>query len=159
MALLSPAELPEIWQPDPQGLLQIFGYEPCDFPTIMFPSSPLLTEIQPRHRCQWRALHIQWEQSLSPRKALSRDYCWSLNLKPQSKPHARPDIPTNHCSLTWRTHFSRTFDAMIPSVCRATQGSVRVPARWVCLLPSHLSLRYGNATPWKSKSTNLQVPY
>ena len=32
--------LSEIWQPDCKGLLQIFGYEPHDFPTIMLQSSP-----------------------------------------------------------------------------------------------------------------------
>lgn len=33
--------LPEIWQPDPKELLQIFGYKPRYFPTIVLLSSPL----------------------------------------------------------------------------------------------------------------------
>lgn len=33
--------LSEIWQPDPKGFLQIFAYEPHDFPTVVLLSSPL----------------------------------------------------------------------------------------------------------------------
>lgn len=37
--------LPEIWQPDPKGLLQIFGHKPRDFPTVVLLSPPLLLAV------------------------------------------------------------------------------------------------------------------
>lgn len=79
--------LAEIWQPDPKGLLQIFGDKPRDFPTFV-----LLAEGE-NTLCQVGA-------NPAPQQGFVLGLL--LGSKLPDKPYVLPDTPTSRHSLARR---------------------------------------------------------